>query len=697
MISRWTRVRLVIWGVVFVALALRVGRRAYELQVEKRDELKEMAEGQYLKEIELPPQRGRILDRNAEELASTAEFDSVTCNPRLLLGVPDGPERLAGALAMEPVALRRSLEKMHRRFFAYVRRTVGPAESAAVQALALPGVELRKEPKRVYPGNELGATVIGTANVDGRGTEGVEYTFDEQLRGTGTQMQGLRDGRGRQLLLDGLVDRTSTAGKDVVLALDKYLMYVTEKALADGLAATKAKGATSVMMDPSTGEILAMASLPSYDPASPGEAAAKGFTKNRAITDIYEPGSTAKTFTMAATLETGKLSLGELVDCQLGRPLMIGKAAIHDSHPAGVLTAAQVFQQSSNIGTVKIARKYLTKQALYDALARFGFGKATGVGLKGEVRGLLHPVTKWGEVHFANIAFGQGLAVTPLQMTTAYAAIANGGIYKPPRLALRLVHGNGKVEPLPPPANARPEQRVLSEKTARTMLSIMRGVTEDQHGTARQAALDGYAVAGKTGTAQKVVKGKYGAFIPSFIGIVPADKPRLVITVVIDEPEGEHRGGAVAAPVFKQIAEAALRYLSVPRDPTIVARKPRGAPEAQGARPREAEAALPAPAPEVSEGPGSDQPLWEGPEELDASPAAAAEPEAGGGEGAEAAEELVSVPSFVGMSMGQAIRAARQAGVELAPEGSGVAVAQNPAPGPVPRGALCRVSFRPGG
>ena len=412
--------------------------------------------------------------------------------------------------------------------------------------------------------------MLGHANIDGKGIEGVEKAFESHLRGTAGRQRGVKDGSGRDLLLDGVVDPKSTAGEDVMLTLDTYLMHVTQSALAAAVRRWKAKGGSAVILDPRSGDVLALASIPTYDANNPGDAVARGFTRNRAITDAYEPGSTLKTITLAATLDAGLVSPTDRFDCQSGRPLYIGRTPVRDDHPEGVLTAAEVFQRSSNIGTVKIARQ-LGKQRLYDALLRFGFGRRTGIGLEGESAGVVHPVHKWGEVHLANIAFGQGLTATPLQMVAAIAAIANGGVYQPPRLASKVIYPDGREVEVPLTASAPPERRVLSAETARTMLAIMRGVTGET-GTARRAAIPGYEVAGKTGTAQKVVNGRYAAWVASFIGVIPADDPRLVIGIVVDEPEPEHRGGMVAAPAFKQVAEAALRYLAVP--PTeVVARE----------------------------------------------------------------------------------------------------------------------------
>jgi cell division protein FtsI (penicillin-binding protein 3) len=708
-ISRWTRVRMVGFGLLVALATVAIARRAYVLQVEQADLLRERAEDQSLRQIEVRPQRGRILDRKGQALASTAELDSVSCNPRVLMSVPGGVKRLAGALRMDPVPLERTLERASeaRRYFAWIKRTVSPEESARIQALALPGVRLTREPARIYPHKDLGASVLGHTNIDGKGVEGVEMAFDSFLRGTPGRVRGVKDGSGRDLLIDGMVDPKSSAGEDVRLTLDTYLMHVTQTALAAAVKTWNAKGGAAVVMDPRTGDLLALASVPTYDANNPGDAVGRGFTRNRTITDAYEPGSTLKTVTLAATLEAGLVSPRDRFDCQSGRPLFIGRTRIRDDHPEGVLTAAEVLQRSSNIGTVKIARR-LGKQRLYEALLRFGFGRRTGLGLYGERPGVVHPVGKWGEVHLATIAYGHGLTVTPLQMVAAIAAIANGGVYKPPRLALEVIYPDGRQEPMPLTAQ-REDERVLSAETARTMLSIMRGVVAES-GTARRAAIPGYQVAGKTGTAQKVVGGKYGAWVASFIGVVPANDPRVVIGIVVDEPEPEHRGGMVAAPAFKQVAEAALRYFAVPPTELIsqeeAAAAQEGPPLGVGAVPPAALAlAGAADGTEVGEGSGADQPVWSEPEDFEDGLPLLGDKDDGDdegvvpaeGEGAEGTSATVQVPSFLGMTLGEAIRAARLAGVELAPEGSGLAVAQSPSPGPRPRGAICRVSFRPGG
>jgi cell division protein FtsI (penicillin-binding protein 3) len=681
MTTVWTKLRVALFGIGLLALAIVVGRRSFQLQVRESAQLREWAENNYLREIEIAPRRGRILDRKGNEFASSADLDSVYCNPRQLAFVLDASRKLAKALRMDERELDKNLASKQAQYFAWVKRRVTPDESKAVVALGLPGVGTRKEPRRVYPNGALAATVVGHSGLDGKGLEGVELGFEKALHGTGIEVVGVHDRLGRDLLVDGAIDSSSSAGKDLVLSLDRYLTYETERILAETVQKYNAKAGMSVMIDPRTGEILAMASVPTYNPNDPLDAAKRG-ARNRVISDTFEPGSTLKTFTFAAALDAGKVKPDDRIDCQMGQ-LIVGKFHIRDDHPKGVLSAAEVFKFSSNIGTVKIARR-IGKEALWNALDRFGFGQPTYVGLPGERRGILRPVAHWGEIEFATHAFGQGLTVTPLQLAAGFAAIAAHGMYHPPKLAMNYLGPDGKPEPVERPPEARGETRVMSESAARTLLTIMQGVTED--GTAKAAAIPGYAVAGKTGTAQKVSNGRYDPtkFLSSFVGIVPADDARLVIAVMIDEPQGIHYGGIVAAPAFKAIAESALRYLGVPPTAPILARA-KAAPKPEAAH-TETE----------PEGLGLDEPAAAVSHEQDDADLG---PLADEDEEQESASPggVVVLPDFTGMSMGEAIRAARRAGVELVPSGSGIATGQSPKPGQVAPGTPCRVSFQRAG
>jgi cell division protein FtsI (penicillin-binding protein 3) len=697
--TRWTRIRLIACGVAFGALFVAVGKRAFNLQIGQGERLKTMAEEQYLREIELPPRRGRILDRNGAELASTADVDSIYCNPRRFADAREAAHRLARVLGLDARELEKRLAQ--RRYFAWIKRKVTPDEAAAVRALELPGVAFVREPRRFYPNRSLAATVMGMAGSDGRGLDGVELAFDEALRGSASSMQGVRDALGRELFVESASDATGAAGSDVVLTIDRYLTFVTERAIADAAARHHAKAVVAVMLDPRNGEVLAMASVPSFNPNDTG-GAAEGGARDRAITDTFEPGSTMKTFTIASALDAGVVRPEDRFDC-LNGSMKVGKYTIHDTHSNGVLTVAEVFKFSSNIGATKIARR-LGRERLAEALDRYGFGRSTEIGLPGERSGVVRPVEKWGDIGFANVAFGHGIAVTPLQVVAGVSAIAAGGVYHHPHIVSRIVSPEGAIET---PAGEE-EHRVMSEATARAMVGIMRGVTETG-GTAKLAAIDGYPVAGKTGTAQKAVGGHYdpSRYVASFVGFAPAQDPRIALIVLMDEPQGGHLGGAVAAPVFKEIAEQALRYLHVPP----VGTPGTSTPVALAARKSAAVV------PDDDDVPAGDLPPTDSPVayagEADEAPAAGAVASTAGDdsegewdvvagtEGAPAdgaAASKVTVPDFGGMSIAEAIRAARRSGVELAFDeskgsASGVAVLQHPAPGPARRGTLCRVAF----
>jgi cell division protein FtsI (penicillin-binding protein 3) len=697
---RWTRIRLIACGVAFGVLFIAIGKRAFNLQVGQGERLKVMAEEQYLREIELPPRRGRILDRNGAELASTADVDSIYCNPRRFADVHEASRQLSRVLGLDVRELEKRLGQ--RRYFAWVKRKVTPDEVSAVRALNLPGVAFTREPRRFYPNRGLAATVIGTAGSDGRGLDGVELAFDAYLRGSASSVQGVRDALGRELFVESASasDAASAAGSDVALTLDRYLTFVTERAIADAAARTHAKAVMAVMLDPQTGEVLAMASVPSFNPNDAGGAAEAG-ARDRVITDTFEPGSTMKTFTIAAALDAGVVRPDDRFDCLMGK-MNVGKYTIHDTHAHGILTVAEVFKFSSNIGATKIARR-LGRERLAEALDRYGFGHATEIGLPGERTGVVRPVQKWGDIGFANISFGHGIAVTALQVIAGVSAIAGGGVYHQPRIVSRVVSPEGALE-IPP---VEEERRVMSEATARAMVGIMRGVTE-VGGTARQAAIDGYPVAGKTGTAQKAIGGHYDPqkYVASFVGFAPAQSPRIALMVVMDEPEGSHLGGAVAAPVFKEIAEQALRYLHVPPVGPVVASSA-VAPSAHKAAAAPVAAATTVAA-DDDDGPAADLPPTDvpvaGDDEVGTDDSAressewdeVAGAEAGPADGASAAK--VSLPNFAGMTIAEAIRAAHRSGVELAFDetrgaASGIAIQQRPGPGLFPRGTLCRVAF----
>jgi cell division protein FtsI (penicillin-binding protein 3) len=654
--SRWLRARISVFAFFLFALFGVIGWRAYQLQVLKGPKLKQLAEQQHHKAIKLPARRGTIYDRRGAPLALSVDVDSVYANPRMV-GLDRAPlvaRKLSQLLAVDEVWLLEQLRS--RRYFKWVKRRIPSQLAAKVKALNIRGVFLQKEPKRYYPNRGLGASVVGFAGLDSKGLDGIELSLDEKLRGARVTLRGLRDARGRPVLSHG---KLPLSNHDVVLTLDRAIQHETEQALREVFERHKPKWAAAVVMDPRTGDILAMASVPSYDPNHPTHTKSK-FRRNRTITDVFEPGSTLKIFSVAAALKLGVIRDDEVFDTEKGR-VRIGRHIIHDSKPYDELSLRDCLKKSSNICITKIALR-TGKMRLYRQLREFGFAERSGVPLRGERRGTLRNPKRWSKVGLANIAFGQGMTATVLQLARALTAIGNDGRVMQPRLVLRLQDSAGRLVK----RFARRGRRVLSPSLAKRMRWLLSGVTEDG-GTAELARLDRYTVAGKTGTAQKVdpKTGTYAEdkWLASFIAVTPATRPRLAIAVIVNEPSGEqHYGGEVAGPVFKRIANMALRYLGVPPDraasPAALAKR-RRAPKRRW--------------PPVD------------PSEVFAPPLPAEGP-AGG----------FLIPDFTGMSIAEVLTAARRSGLRIAISGNGQAVAQSPGPGPS-RLHRCRVVFRPPG
>ncbi|RMG16121.1 MAG: PASTA domain-containing protein [Deltaproteobacteria bacterium] len=555
------RLRIAIVAALFLVAGATLLWRAADLQIVQQGRFREMSREQALRRLVLTPPRGRIVDRKGEALAVSVEVDSIRADPSKIRDVPGTARRLAAVLHIDAARLERRLRRG--RYFAWVKRRVSPEEARAVRALGLPGIGFTREPRRFYPHRELAAQVLGFAGIDGVGLEGLELALDSALRGTPRLATALRDARGNHLLADPEgADPADLAGGSAELTLDRTLQWIAERALAEGATKAGAKGATAVVLDPHSGEILAMANHPTYNPNQPGRST-KAARRNRAVTDIYEPGSVFKVFTIAAALETGAVAPTERFDCE-GGAMRIGGHTIHDSRPHGVLSVTEILKVSSNIGAAKIARR-LGKEGLVEALAAFGFGRRTGSGLPGEQPGILRPASSLSEVGLATVSYGQGVSATALQVATALSAIANGGRLMRPFVVARVRNGQGEVI-----EETRPKQvrRILSPGTARQVARMMEAVVAPG-GTGTRARVPGYRVAGKTGTSEKVdpLTRTYSPDkrVASFAGFVPADTPRLVIVVVVDEPQGVKYGGVVAAPIFARIAEESLRYLGVPR------------------------------------------------------------------------------------------------------------------------------------
>jgi cell division protein FtsI (penicillin-binding protein 3) len=659
--TKWVKIRLLIaTGAIGVAFPL-LAWTAWGLQVKQAERMRALAEDQYVKEVELPPKRGRILDRNGAELAASAEVDSVHANARALAAqnrVTETARVLAETLHSDKKEMEKRLHAP--RYFTWIKRRISPDEARAVKELALPNVFLDKEPRRYYPNRGLAGPLLGWAGLDGRGQEGIELEYDRFLRGAPAQVPGLRDALGRALMVDGLGE-ADVAGHDLYTTIDRYIQFRLEKALEHGVSSHRAKAGVALALDPRSGEVLAMAAVPSLNPNEPDNARERG-VRNRSVTDPFEPGSTMKTFTLTAAIEAGVVKPQDRWWCENGR-WQVGPATIHDAERIGDVSTVEVLAKSSNICTAKIAARE-GRERLHEMLLRFGFGRPTGVDLPGERAGQVRSVEKMGPVETATMSFGQGVTATPLQVATAYSAIANGGTWLKPHVLRKIADGNGVTVK---EGNAE-GRTVISPEVAATMKQMLIAVTQ-KGGTAEKLRIDGYTFAGKTGTAQKVdpVTRHYSTdkWASSFVGFAPADDPRLVIFVMIDEPYGTHYGSMVAGPVFAEVMADALRWLGVPPDAPL--------PPVAEAKPQK---------PTVVESETSDDDQGE----EDGFVAAADDPRA---------PAPAEVPDFTGMSLAEALDAAKRAGLRLEVAGSGRATAQSPGPGEGRRGASCRVVFTP--
>lgn len=524
--------------------------RAVQLQALDGERLARRAAAQHRDTLQLDPLRGALRDRNGVLLAVSAEVESVAASPRRIGDRRHTVRGLARALGASEAEIRGRLRPQ--RSFAWIERWVTPEQAERVRALDLDGVHLYPERKRFYPSRRLAASYLGFAGRDGEGLAGIELAFDRALRGEAAAVPALRDGSGQRLIEPARADvaARAPAGADVVLTLDARLQHAAERALARALERTGAAHGTIVAIEPATGDVLALAEAPGFDPNRFWEAR-PDIHRTRAFVDPFEPGSTLKPFTIAVALDAGAVRPDEQFDCE-GGSWRVRDRWIRDWRPHGVLSVRDIVRVSSNIGAAKAAARVPVRE-LVAGLQRFGFGARSRSGFPGESPGLVRDLRDAQEVERANLAFGQGIAVTAVQLATATAALANEGVLVPPRLALRIELPDGTVE-VPPTRG----QRVVSRATARTVLAMLRDVVRD--GTGGGAALARHAVAGKTGTAQKVVDGRYSdtRFVASFLGIVPAEAPRLVVVVVLDEPRGAHTGGAVAAPVFREVAGFAM-------------------------------------------------------------------------------------------------------------------------------------------
>ena len=630
------------------------------------------AQRQQQRIIEISAKRGAIYDRNLRELAMSISVDSCFAVPPEIANPEMVARLLAGVLGTSPEEIETRLSSS--RSFVWIARKLPPDKVERIQALNLRGIYFQKESQRFYPKRHLAAHVLGHVDIDEKGLAGVEYALDDQVRGKPGRMLILADARRRWYDRN---EKAADAGASVVLTLDEKIQYIAEKELAATIRETHAPAGSVVVQDPNSGDLLAVANWPSFNPNTPAENSPEA-RMNRAIGALYEPGSTFKIVTLAAALEEGITRPEEVIDCQIGAIYVAGHR-IRDHKPFGLLSVAQVVAQSSDVGAIKVGLR-LGAPKLYDYIRAFGFGSPTGIDLPGENRGLLRRVENWSPISVGAISMGQEIGVTPVQLVTAVSAIANGGLLYRPHVVRELRKNGQLYRPERPPT-----RRAVRPATAATLRRLLEGVVLE--GTGKLARPDGYTAAGKTGTAQKIdpATGRYSRnqYIASFVGFAPLNNPAVTIVVALDSPVGRHHGGEVAAPVFKRVAEQVLAYLDVPRD--VV-----GSPSIQRASHRQKPDQ---PLPDLSDFDPIQTEMTEAAETLAPKPArpvaSAAAPTVALAEG-----EGIAVPDLRGKTVRSVTEECLRLGLNPVLVGTGVATEQSPGGGAmVRRGSRVTVRF----
>jgi len=542
-----------------------IAARLVNLQVYQHDDLVERARQQQQRGGTTVARRGEVLDRQGRELARSIDTESfyVEADLTKISDLDKGLDCIAEALPVDKAVLRArfAAAKDSNKRFVWVARRLIEDDAARLKALNLGWLKSQAEPKRYYPNDGLAAHVLGFVNIDEIGLGGIEQYYNDRIKGEPGRLYEARDARDKTF---DSYEVQPHPGQTVVLTIDQTAQYRMEQALQAAVDLTHAKSASAIALDPRTGEILAMANAPSFNP-NDLQAATPEARRNPALQTTYEPGSTFKVVAYSAALEKGLVKPDDQINCQMGQ-ITVAKRVVHDHHPFGLLTIANALEQSSNVAAIKLGLM-VGDESMFDYITRFGFGARSGIDLPGESGGILHPLRRWSPSSIGSVAIGQEVSVTPMQMASAYAAIANNGVRVPPHLVKEIRSPDGTVVFQP-----KLEQRqVLKPETAMALRGMLEGVTI--RGTAKRAQLDGYRAAGKTGTAQKIdpATRTYSKtkFIGSFVGFAPVSNPAIVIIVVIDEPAGAYHGGDVAAPVFRQIAEQILPDLDVMPDTQV--------------------------------------------------------------------------------------------------------------------------------
>jgi cell division protein FtsI (penicillin-binding protein 3) len=648
--KKWIRFRVYLVAAFFLLGMATVLARAYQLQVLNKDRLSFIAHDGYVGTINLPPKRGTIYEREGNELALSIEVGSVYAHPRQIEDKNNTALQLSQVLGEKRQEILKLIKR--NRSFVWIKRRIEPDQADQVSALELKGVGVTTETRRYYPGKEIAAHLIGFAGDENQGLEGIERKYEKLLRGSQYSLVQMRDALGRLFS----ISRPIPSGHEMrglVLTIDKDIQYKAQQALQRAVEKTKARAGHCLIVNPETGEILAMAVVPEFNPNIFSKYRPYQW-RNRTITDSYEPGSTMKAFLLAASLEEAVVTPYTNFDCEQGE-YKIGSHTVHDTHKHGLLTVSDIIVHSSNIGAIKIGDK-LGYERLYEYTKKFGFGRKTGIELLGERSGFVRLPEKARQIDRATLCFGQGMTTTSLQLVMAMAAIANGGKLMRPYVVKAVVDESGRVVKETYPKVVR---RVLSSRTAIKVAGILEGVVSEE-GTGPQAAIKGFRVAGKTGTAQKVDP-KTGTYsmkkdIATFVGFAPADQAKLVILVMIDEPEGISYGGVVAGPVFSEVGLWSLNHLRVNPQTELV---DKGTDDEQN----------------------TDKLSDVGLQKAEKPPVKV---------------ETGLLPDFSGLGMREVLKKGRSLGLKVTLKGTGLAVRQEPGPGaPLKKIGSIKVSFSP--
>ena len=552
---KWVKLRILCISVGFVLYLGLILFRSYELNISENVRVHRLAEKQYRALVPVNPKRGAIYDRNGEPLALDIQVVSVAIHPRQITDVENTVSALTAATNIPAADIRAKITNGKK--FEWIARRIPEEAGVALQKQKIAGVAVTPEYRRYYPNKEVAGNLLGAVGYDAKALGGTELALDPFLKSSAGNLMAEKDARGRFYT----PMENQEIYHDVTLTLDLNLQFIAEKYLSESANKYKVKSGFALIMDPSSGEILAMANYPSFNPNAYWEYPQDDW-KNHAVIDAFEPGSTFKPILAAAALASGKVTPKDVFFCENGA-YTIGRRVIHDHSPHGNMTLSEIIQVSSNIGITKVSQR-LGKTPFYDFMTGLGIGQPTGLSLPGEARGTLTPANRWSDIEQSNISFGQGLTVSGIQMMQAYAAFANKGIRMKPYLISKIESSSGTTifENRPTPVG-----QVLQEKVANELTKMLQLVVETD-GTGTLAKIPGYPVAGKTGTAQKVnpktLAYDSNNYVSSFVGYVPAAKPKYVIFVVYDSPQGVHYGGTVAAPVFRDIAREALAYAGVP-------------------------------------------------------------------------------------------------------------------------------------